>query len=279
MMPPNKEQRERLQRWFERGKQLRDHGPNIFQRVLDPRSALEGYRHGAIEAHFHVRISSGLLTENPKDFCARLESQSGGVGPGEHVTGHHAADGEVRRIDQSSLKITEVLGKDRLNLSVLVPTHEGVEQREGMHVPINAPGVRLVVLDDCPMARLYAAHPAVDLTREVLTVSANHKLWDMRSPLLWFRAPAYDIMSHIVQGGSEIRTSIADDKAPFRGHIGDGFDLEGEIVEVIIELFPEPERWFDLAVGPSPHVVLERVHVMLCPVEFVPATFAESTHD
>src|SRR5918998_6847016 len=130
-MPPNKEQRERLKDWLDLGKKLRDHGPDFVKRPLDHRAALEGYREGRLEVHFHVGIRSGLLAVNPKHFCARLKAK--GVRPlAVEGTDFHARGQEMPCRALLDLKSTAVLGEDRLDLSVLVPPHQLVEHEKGV---------------------------------------------------------------------------------------------------------------------------------------------------
>jgi hypothetical protein len=68
-MPPNKEQRKRLQRWLDLGKKLRDHGPDLVERVPSPSTVFEGYCNGTFIPHFHVGIRSSALA---KTFCRRV---------------------------------------------------------------------------------------------------------------------------------------------------------------------------------------------------------------
>jgi hypothetical protein len=51
-MPPNKEQRERLKGWLDVGKKLRDHGPDLVERVVNPGTILENYCNGTLVRTF-----------------------------------------------------------------------------------------------------------------------------------------------------------------------------------------------------------------------------------
>src|SRR5215212_6615466 len=73
-MPPNKEQRERLQGWLDLGKKLRDQGPDLVERVPSPSTIFEGYCNGTLIPHFHVGIRSSALAKNPQQFCVSLQA-------------------------------------------------------------------------------------------------------------------------------------------------------------------------------------------------------------
>jgi hypothetical protein len=278
-MPPNKEQRERLQSWLDSGKELRNHGPNIVERVWDPRSALEGYRKGDLEAHYHIGIRSRLLTENPKYFCVRLKSEGQHCSSTERTPRLHVSDDEVVSFDHLRIQMMGVLGEDRLDFSVLVSSHKFVEHEKGMEVSHRTPPVRLVRLDDCPMHRSDTGQPSVGLPCEIPTIATDDELRRTRTPEMWFGSPTHEVMGQVVQGGTEVREGVPDDEAPSSGHLRNAGDGVREAVQVTLELFPEPVRWFSVTCGPSKHVCLEFVRVFLRPVELMPTTVIQSVHE
>src|SRR5215217_5004833 len=171
-MPPTKEQRERLGDWFKLGKKLRDTGPDVVKRLLDPLFALKGYCNGTLEAHLHIGVRTGHVTTDTNQFCVRLKAGDDRGCIGEHASRIYAGRGEVPGISHYHVKLFEVLGENRFELSVLVPAHEDIEQSEGMDSSFVFPSVRLVAVDDCSVRLSDAGHSSVDLSREILAVAA-----------------------------------------------------------------------------------------------------------
>jgi hypothetical protein len=174
-MPPNKEQRERLQSWFDLGEVLYEHGPDLIQRVYDSRSALKGYIEGRFEAHYHVGIRTGRFSENSRKFCARLKANRRGPRPIEGSR-LEAGNCEVPSPRQLHLKLTHISGVDRLDFSVFVPADEFVEHHERVKVFDGTPPVRLVRLDDCPVHGPDAGQSSISLPVEVPPVATDDEL-------------------------------------------------------------------------------------------------------
>ena len=152
-MPPNKEQRKRLQGWLDLGKKLRNHGPDLVERVPSPSTIFEGYCNGTLIPHFHVGIRSSALAKNPQQFCVSLQAGR----KRERFVGESGFGARHPKIIVSGYTHTDapgVLGEDRLNLSVLVPTYEVVEQEKGVKLCDVEPTVRLIVLDDYRVGRI-----------------------------------------------------------------------------------------------------------------------------
>src|SRR5215212_8848068 len=114
-MPPNKEQRERLQGWLDLGKKLRDQGPDLVERVPSPSTIFEGYCNGTLIPHFHVGIRSSALAKNPQQFCVSLQAGR----KRERFVGESGFGARHPKITVSGYTHTDVpgvLGEDRLDL-------------------------------------------------------------------------------------------------------------------------------------------------------------------
>src|SRR4028118_1896688 len=141
-----------------------------------------------------------------------------------------------------------------------------------------APLVRLVSLDDCPVFRRDVGQVALDVVSELVGMHANRDFRLTRTLPLSFRTPTDEVLGHVVEGGAEVGEDIPGDEAPKDRHFLDALNVECKTVELGVELFSEPERWFGVEIDPSPDTVIEFVEVMLCPVELVPTAFVEPTH-
>src|SRR5215204_2301525 len=211
MMPPNKEQRKRLQRWLDLGKKLRDHGPDLVERVPSPSTVFEGYCNGTLIPHFHVGIRSSALAKNPQQFCVNLEAGR----KRERFVGESGFGARHPKITVSGYTHTDVpgvLGEDRLNLSVLVPTYEVVEQEKGVKLFDVEPTVRLVVLDDCRVGGLDSGHSPLERSGEILTLTGNDELRRACAPEFGFGAPADEVVSQVVESGAKVRERVADNE-------------------------------------------------------------------
>lgn len=166
-----------------------------------------------------------------------------------------------------------MLKRGELKLSVLVPVDEPCEHGEGVGALGCAPLVRLVSLDDCPVFRRDAGQVVLDVIHELVGVHADRKFRLTRALPLSFGTPADEVLGQVVEGGAKVGEGVPGDETPQDRHFLDALHVEGETVELSIELFLEPERWFEVEVGPSPDAVIEFVEVMLRPIELVPATF------
>jgi hypothetical protein len=277
-MPPNKEQRERLKDWLKPGKKFRNHGPDSVERVLDPQAVLKSYAVGAVEAHYHVRIRPNLSTKDTHDFCVRLKTRQ--VGSDETSCQFDALHYEVSCVEDGHVEIAYVLGEDRFDFSVFVPTYESIEQGQRMQLAPFEPVVRLEVLDDCPMAGFDAGQSAVDLPFGIVDVSTDDELRDVPSFEFGSRTPADQIVSKVVESGAEVSEDITDDEAPFDGRAVNVIDDEGEAIRVTVEFLPPSIQLFAVGVShPCCDVMLEGVHVFLRPVELVPTAIVEGAHD
>ena len=278
-MPPNKEQQERLQGCFDLGKKLRNHGPDLVERVPSPSTVFEGYCNGTFIPHFHVGIRSSALAKNPQQLCVSLqagrkrerfvgESGFGACHPKITVSGYTHTDAPC------------VVGEDRLDLSVLVPTYEVVEQEKGVKLFDIEPTVRLVVLDDCRVDGLDSWHSPLERSGEILTLTGNDELRFACAPELGLGAPADEIVSQVVESGAKVRERVADNEAPFRRRVCNVGRKEREAIRVRVEFFPELERWFTVEVSaPRVDASLEFVHVSLRPIAFVPTPAIQFTHE
>ena len=278
-MPPDKEQRKRLKSWLDFAEKHGNHPPHVLKGIWEPSvSVFEGYRSGSVEAHYHIGIRSDLLAVNPSYFCARLKAGDELSSSPEDAAWLHSADCEIVEGSYLRGKTAKVVCGNRLNLSVLVPNYEGVEQREGMAVPSCAPLVRLVALDACPVLRKDARHSLPHLLPEHPAVKTDSELRLGAAFPLRFAPRPDEVVGQVVEGGAEVGKNVASDKAPLDGQFLDAHDMPGKEITLAVELFPERVRWFGVEVQPSPDVMLEFVEVFLSPVELVPASFVEGTH-
>jgi hypothetical protein len=227
-MPPNKEQRERLKGWFDFGKELRDHGPNFVKRVLDPEAILERYAKGAVEVHHHIWIRTGSTAKNSQKFSVRLNARRHGrLG---HTSPHlNALNYEVFCSSHSEIQVAAVLGEHWFDFSVLVPAYKGIEGSERVEVFDCEPMVRLVALDDCPMASLDTRQPSVDLPLNVFTVLADDEPGRRGAPEFRSGTPTNEIMGEVVEGGAEIRERVPDSEAPIGRR---AFEIIEETIDV-----------------------------------------------
>lgn len=110
-----------------------------FQGISEPLTALEGYRNGGLEAHFHVGIRSSLFTENPRYLCARLKAGNGRGRLPEGTARFHTTDRAIPDVDHLRAEFAVLDGGDvlkcsKLKLSVLVSVDEPCEHGEGVGV-------------------------------------------------------------------------------------------------------------------------------------------------
>src|SRR5919107_4426927 len=270
MMPPNKEQRKRLQRWLDLGKKLRDHGPDLVERVPSPSTIFERYRNGTLIPHFHVGIRSSALAKNPQQLCVSLQAGR----KRERFVGESGFGTRHPKITVSGYTHTDVpgvLGEDQLDLTGLVPTYEVVEHEKGVKLFDVEPTVRLVVLDDCRVGELDSGHSPVERSGEILTLTGNDELRRACAPEFGFGAPADEVASQVVESSAKVRERVADNEAPFGRRFRNVGGKEREAIRVRVEFIPELERWFTLEVSaPRVDASLEFVHVSLRPIEFVP---------
>jgi hypothetical protein len=101
----------------------------LVERVPSPSTILEGYCNGTLIPHFHVGIRSSALAKNPQQFCVSLQTGR----KRERFVGESGCGARHPKITVSGYTHTDapsVLGEDRLNLSVLIPTYEVVEQEK-----------------------------------------------------------------------------------------------------------------------------------------------------
>src|SRR5215203_5139939 len=278
-MPPNKEQRERLQGWLDLGKKLLDHGPDLVERVPSPSTTLEGYCNGTLIPHFPVGIRSSALAKNPQQFCVSLQARR----KRERFVGESGFGARHPKIIVSGYTHTDapgVLGEDRLNLSVLVPTYEVVEQEKGVKLCDVEPTVWLVVLDDCRVGGLDSGHSPLERSGKILTLTGNDELRRACAPELRLGAPADEVVSQVVESGAKVRERVADNEAPFGRRACNVGGKEREAIRVRVEFFPELERWFTVEVSaPRVEASLEFVHVSRRPIEFVPTSAIQFTHE
>jgi hypothetical protein len=144
---------------------------------------------------------------------------------------------------------------------------------------VSASGDVLIALDDCPMLSLDTRHPSVELPFDVLAVSADDELGRTSALQMRLGASADKVVGQVVEGGTEVGEGVADDEIPFGWKGSNAVNGEPEMIRRCMELFANPINWFGLAVAPRPYVSLEFVHVFLCPIKLVPATFVENTHN
>lgn len=128
MMPPNRDERQRLKRWLDLAEKLGDADAHGFQRVREPLAALEGYRNGGLQAHFNVGFRSGF-SENPRYLCARLKAGNGRGRLPKATAQCHATNREIPDVNHLRAEFSvcdgeDVLKRGKLKLSVLVPVDE-----------------------------------------------------------------------------------------------------------------------------------------------------------